>query len=395
MNNLKHITAAMMVIIAGAQSAIAGSYVEDPYLTNDWSINTNFSSDEFDASALAFAGAYSVNLLQDNPEGAHAGHDHHFDTKRVDAHAPIGVMGDHTHKTGEVMLSYRYMTMRMEGNRNGDKRLSNAQVRGKGFMVVPDDMTMQMHMFGAMYAPSDNLTLMAMISYKRKSMNHVAGAPLGSVNFKTTSEGIGDLKLSGLYQLQHDAHHTLHATFGVSLPTGSVNEGDNTPSGRTRLPYAMQLGSGTVDVIMGLTYTYQADSYSAGLQSTGTVRLGHNRHEYSLGDTFDVSAWYAIPVGNEISLSARARYSWWDNIDGADPLFVRGGGGQFMAPTMDPSLRGGQRIDMLVGVNVYFKDGPLKGNRLAIEGGVPVYQYLEGPQLETDWLLMAGWQLAF
>jgi hypothetical protein len=26
---------------------------------------------------------------------------------RPDSHAPIGVMGDHAHKTGEVMLSYR------------------------------------------------------------------------------------------------------------------------------------------------------------------------------------------------------------------------------------------------------------------------------------------------
>ena len=34
---------------------------------------------------------------------------------RPDAHAPISVMGDHTHGEGEWMLSYRYMTMDMEG----------------------------------------------------------------------------------------------------------------------------------------------------------------------------------------------------------------------------------------------------------------------------------------
>jgi len=33
------------------------------------------------------------------------------------------------------------------------------------------------------------------------------------------------------------------------------------------------------------------------------------------------------------------------------------------------------------------------GNRLAIEVGAPVYQDLDGPQLETDLVLVLGWQL--
>jgi len=32
---------------------------------------------------------------------------------RPDGHAPIGVMGEHTHKAGEWMLSYRYRNMFM------------------------------------------------------------------------------------------------------------------------------------------------------------------------------------------------------------------------------------------------------------------------------------------
>ena len=34
---------------------------------------------------------------------------------RPDGHAPISVMGDHMHAMGEWMVSYRYMTMDMEG----------------------------------------------------------------------------------------------------------------------------------------------------------------------------------------------------------------------------------------------------------------------------------------
>ena len=47
---------------------------------------------------------------------------------RADGHAPIGVMGEHRHKTGGVMLSYRFMHMDMEGYRSGTNGLSPEQV---------------------------------------------------------------------------------------------------------------------------------------------------------------------------------------------------------------------------------------------------------------------------
>ncbi|MEO0773508.1 MAG: hypothetical protein AAFZ04_10040 [Pseudomonadota bacterium] len=43
---------------------------------------------------------------------------------RADGHAPIGVMGDHRHATGEIMLSYRFMRMDMGGNQVGSSNLS-------------------------------------------------------------------------------------------------------------------------------------------------------------------------------------------------------------------------------------------------------------------------------
>jgi len=79
---------------------------------------------------------------------------------RPDGHAPIGVMGDHTHEVGEVMFSYRYMVMDMDGLIDGSDSISRADVFAEGFAVTPTEMTMEMHMFGLMYAWSDELTLM-------------------------------------------------------------------------------------------------------------------------------------------------------------------------------------------------------------------------------------------
>ena len=105
---------------------------------------------------------------------------------RADSHAPIGVMAEHTHKKGEWMLSYRFMSMDMQGNLKGsgnidpDRIVTTEANRFAGMpgmpptlRVVPLDMSMDMHMIGAMYAPSDKITLMFMTNYLRKSMHHV------------------------------------------------------------------------------------------------------------------------------------------------------------------------------------------------------------------------------
>ena len=86
-------------------------------------------------------------------------HEGPWTAARPDGHAPISVMGDHMHAMGEWMVSYRYMTMDMKGLLKGSDSVSPA---GAGFMnqdMLPKDMTMDMHMFGAMHAISRSMDL--------------------------------------------------------------------------------------------------------------------------------------------------------------------------------------------------------------------------------------------
>ena len=64
-------------------------------------------------------------------------------------------------------------------------------------------------------------------------------------------------------------------------------------------------------------------------------------------------------------------------------------------PTARTDLRGGQVLELLGGINLLLPLGPLGDNRFAIEFGKPVYQRLDGPQLERDWRVVIGWQKAF
>ena len=52
-------------------------------------------------------------------------HEGAWTAARPDGHAPISVMGDHMHSKGEWMVSYRYMTMDMEGLLQGSSDISS------------------------------------------------------------------------------------------------------------------------------------------------------------------------------------------------------------------------------------------------------------------------------
>ena len=315
-------------------------------------------------------------------EHEHSGHDH----TRPDSHAPVGVMGDHLMRDGEIMLSYRFMSMDMEGNRTGTNRVDTPL---PGYMVSPLSMNMDMHMFGVMYAPSDKLTLMLMLPFTSISMDHIRH--MDSLNFTTESSGIGDVKLAATYGLLAKPGSDFLFNFVLSAPTGSIDERDNTTGpNEVHLPYPMQLGSGTWDFTPGLTYVQTYDSWSWGAQGLYTFRTGENDNAYTLGDRLEATAWAAKQLAKSTSLSFRLHALDWDNIDGSDNKLMLM---PSMVPTADPNLRGGSRVDALVGVN--FVPPALNSLRLAAEAGVPVYQKLDGPQLETDLVFTLGAQYTF
>ena len=309
----------------------------------------------------------------------HAGSHHSHLTE-----APAGVMGDHVHRRGSWMFTYSYMTMHMDGMRDGNDDLSSSDVL-QDFMATPVRMDMQMHMFSTMYAVTDNFTLMAMVPWLKKDMDLVTRM---GARFSTSSEGIGDVQLSGLYKVVGAGKHKLLLNFGISAPTGDIDQTGNTPAMQNaQLPYPMQLGSGTWDLLPGATYTGTEKAWSWGTQLLATLRLGDNDNDYSLGNRLELNGWGAYRFAPAWSASLRLKWRTWGDVDGNDPKL-----NPALVPTADPDLQGGTRTDLLAGVNFYMPSGAFNGNRLAIEGGAPVYENLDWPQMSEEWVLAASWQ---
>ncbi len=321
---------------------------------------------------------------------------------RPDDHAPIGVLGDHTHAKGEWMVSYRYMYMNMTGNRVGTDSVSAADIlspSGYNFTVTPTQMPTQMHMLGGMYGLTDRLTIMGMIRLLSADMTHLTRA---GDQFTLNSAGFGDTTLTALYVLAESytgegPYHKLHLNFGVSLPSGSITQRDLTPgsqSNRARLAYPMQLGSGTFDVLPGLTYVVSGDDWSGGAQARATVRTADNSAGYRLGNRLMATAWGARKVNDWLSLSVRVNSEVWGNIHGSDPSFASAVATRTV-PTVFTNLRGGRRLDVLGGVNILLENTEFQQTRLAFEVGKPVYQNLDGPQLATGMYGTVGIQYTF
>lgn len=305
------------------------------------------------------------------------------------SHAPIGVMGDHLHQQGEWMFSYRYMRMEMAGSQIGRDRVSDRQVVGTAaapgqFLVVPTAMPMDMHMLGAMLGVNDSLTLMGSVSYLKNSMDHLIR---NGKHFTTKSSGIGDTKISALIRLLEDSSNRFHLGVGVSLPTGSITKRDNTPAmANALLPYPMQIGSGTYDILPSVTYRGRRRGLSWGAQLAAVIRTGDNNQGYTLGDRISAKSWLARDLSSSLSASLGLGYQDVDEISGANVAL-----NPRMIQTADTRLQAGRRIDLSIGLNYQTPSG----YRFAVEYSQPISQDLRGPQLATDSIFTLGLQKAY
>ena len=327
----------------------------------------------------------------------YAQHEHHnhqetssnqWTSNRPDGHAPISIMGDHVHHKGGIMISYRYMTMAMRQLRQESDDVTNTEAHAN-YMVAPQAMVMNMHMLGAMYAPTDKITLMVMANYLENSMDLQMR---NGKSFSTNSNGLGDVTVGALYSLFNKNKKSLHAQLAVTIPLGSIEEMDTTPmsmGNEIQLPYPMQLGTGSFGTKLGLTYLGQCDLFSWGHQLTGLINLNDNDQDYRFGNRYSLNNWIAAKAGNNLSVSIRIEGLLIEKINGSSALL-----NPMMVTTADTSNSGGKFINSGFGLNYMITKNRLKGLRIATEISTPLYQDLNGIQLKQNYNLTFGLQYA-
>lgn len=324
----------------------------------------------------------------------HAGMDH-------SQHAQAVSHEHHAHGAGQWMFEVRWMRMSMEDLLDGDSSVSGEDISGivmpnngcmmskdstKPYCMAPTEMTMDMKMFMVMYGFTDKMSGMLMFNYLDNEMDMdmymrmMPGGPvMNTMTGSMDTSGWGDTQAGAMYKVDDK----MTAGLMLSIPTGNIDEEvDMTmcnammcaPTTTMRAPYAMQLGSGTFDLIPSIQYTTTSGMWTYGGQAEYTYRLGENSKNYTLGNKLKLSGWGKYAVNQTWKLTGRLDYLNQDEIDGEDTRIMK-----IMAPTSDPDNYGGTRLDLTLDANAGFG-----AHNVGLAYTVPVQQDVNGIQMELQ-----------
>ena len=349
-------------------------------------------------------------------------------------HGPIGVMADHFHKKGEWMVSLRFANMEMKKNilngnsistedilkqpnpfskipmmmENSESMLAMNEASSKmsghphstsmkmpmNLSVIPKKMTMRMIMLGAMYAPSDKITLMGMAMFNDKEM--ILDTHQGMMrreyldSFETSSSDLSKISLSALINLHDVESSRWHAIFGLEKSLGENSEKGLvlTPMNMKTfitLPYGMQSSDKALRLISGITNVRLIGDFILGNQLL--VKKVIDEKDWNFGDEFEYNIWFQGSFNDRASYSFRLNYKDQDSIDGSNKTI--------MAPvqTANPLNYGGEVLNFGIGMNAIFDIfGGRHKDRFAFEIIKPIDQNKNGLQMKNDISIHIGFQ---
>ena len=299
-------------------------------------------------------------------------------------------------------LAYRYGRAEFDEYRLGTRKLSyedvlwsgpSEQRTGSNYPVVPTKIQQEVHSVLLGYQYSQSLSARVSIPFIKQSTDHVSIVP-GYDEFNISSDGVGDVLAVVDYELSRTVNSAWHGVFGLSIPTGSIDEEGDTPRapGDQQLPYTMQIGSGTWDLPLGITYKKYGQHFSGGSDMLAVIRTGDNDRDYHLGHKFTWGGWVSFTGGELLEPGVRFSYRWQGEISGEDlSLRVPNPTYPYPAPVVDPTAFGGQQLDLAVYVDV--KVAP-RWN-LRVEYGQPLWLDLNGPQSAEKYQFSLGVSTVF
>ena len=284
-------------------------------------------------------------------------------------------------------LSYTYAISEYEEYYLGTHRVSYGDVlfspgvdarTDNNYPVVPTEITQEVHALRVGYDLTEALTLRAQLPFVMQSTDHIS-ITSGYDAFNISSEGVGDIALV----LDSTISQTLNSSWkigaGLSLPTGSIDEEGDTPraAGNQQLPYTMQLGSGTWDVPLFLSFKKYEAGWDWGWDASFTLRTGENDRDYRLGNKGSLGGWLVWKGASALRPGVRLDYRWRDKIHGEDAsLRVPVPGFPYPAPVTNPNAFGGEQVDVTLFARWPFAAGWYAEAAYA----QPIYLDLNGPQ---------------
>lgn len=319
--------------------------------------------------------------------------------------APLGVFGADMPPAGKLVLSIIPQFANASTMLKGTRAVSSEQIvtttpwyfdPTKKLRGVPQNAFVATQTLALAYGVTKDLSVVVTVGMVEKNLDFLTfKGPSGATRLGMSYTGtasIADTTVSGIYRVYADPIHRIQLNLGMSFPTGSdqstfrLLQADGTYL-TSRAFYAMQIGTGTFDIMPGAVYAGHLGKWSWGVSYRGRLPLADNPEGYRYGDLHTFDGWGGYTWIPGLTTTLRVNAALQGPIRGYDPLIVG------KAPAANPNFYGGQRIDLFGGATISGKFIGLDDVSVAIEGGPTVYQNLNGPQLSKNW--QAGMALRF
>jgi hypothetical protein len=237
-------------------------------------------------------------------------------------------------RDSQFQFSYTYSRGVMnELNISEDQYFSDTS-----FMMKPEEMIMEMHMIGIHYSINKKWSLMLMSSYQKKEMEAIM--KMGRRKVSTSAQGVGDTLMKINYSLNLENKSIISFTGGLSLPTGSIQKRDNS----VRLPYGMQMGSGSYGAIAGVSFTKSRGQWSSVTVLEILSFLNESSEDYTFGHQSSLDTSFSYSIHDQLIFVLGLRSSLVDPLSSNEEMISN------MSSPFDPQNQHGRRSHYSLGV---------------------------------------------
>ena len=302
-------------------------------------------------------------------------------------------------------VEYSYRQLRLDGYQMDDRSVglmdilfSPGEIRtDRNFPILPVKSTQEVHSFDLGYRVNDKLKFSLSIPFVRQDTDHISSVA-GFEDFNIASSGIGDISLLSTWYMPINDRSAWQFSGGVSFPTGSIDEKGDTPRNGAgtdeRLPYTKQLGTGTWDLPLSISYLRHEGSLDLGTQLTARIHIGENSNNYHLGNRYGINIWAQYFSQSYFHPGVKLAWQHIDPIHGADVSLIKPGQFPFMAAIANPAFYGGDNMNLSMLMKVCNAETNCK-KYADFEFTKPVYRNMTGVQPKEDYQFSISFGLKF
>jgi hypothetical protein len=302
---------------------------------------------------------------------------------------PVGVRLGEALEGRRLRVGYSWERIRYQGLATGTKDLTPDYVRDVlGYTSTLRSLEVTVHTIELAYAPHPRVTLVAELPLLKKEIERLDFATPGACNgvrCQHQADGVGDLRFAMIVPFIRKGSESSQVHVGFDAPTGAIRRQGGT---ERRLPYLAQVGNGTWDFEWGWTYKGELDWIAWGGQALGRHPIARNGLDYREGSRFTGRIWIALRLFAGIDLSLRGEWEKQNEIEGFDRSLRPS-----VDPAEDPELYDRSTLRLAPGLSLPIP--LLAEQRVGVEVALPVYQELDGPQLEEDWGVKVAWRWVY